>query len=55
MTDGKIEPLMKAIAGLAQITTDRNWATEILARCAQMRSCLEEAEKIARSREAGER
>jgi hypothetical protein len=50
-----IEPQAKLIAALGETMQDRMWASDLLARCRQISQAVEEIERIARSREGGER
>jgi hypothetical protein len=50
-----IEPQARLIASLGETMQDKMWASDLLARCRQVRQACEEIERIARSREGGER
>lgn len=50
-----IEPQARLVASLAETMKDKMWASDIIARCRQMRQAIEEIERIARAREGGER
>jgi hypothetical protein len=50
-----IDPKARLIAALAENMSDRDWASNILSQCRQMREAIEQIERIARSREGGER
>lgn len=50
-----VESQARLVASLADTMRDSMWATEIIARCATMRQAIDEIERIARSRAAGER
>lgn len=50
-----VESQAKFVASLADTMRDSMWATDIIARCATMRQAIDEIERIARSRAAGER
>lgn len=51
----KIEPQAKLIAALADTMTDQMWASDILARCAQIVDVVRQIERIANERKPGER
>lgn len=50
-----IDPKARLIAALAENMSDRDWGSDILNKCAQIRQALERIEQIARSRAGGER
>lgn len=51
----RIEPQAKLIAALAETMREGMWASDILARCAQIKEAVEHIERIAASRSGGER
>ena len=51
----RIDAQARLIAALAETMTDGMWASDMLARCQQMRQAIEEIERIAGSRLGGER
>lgn len=50
-----IEPQARLIAALGETMHDQAWASDILARCAQIKQAVKEIERIATSRLSGER
>lgn len=50
-----IEQQARLVASLAETMTNRMWGSDILERCRMIRKAVEEIERIAHGRAAGER
>lgn len=50
-----ISPYAKLIAALGETMSDNDWATDILAKCAQIQEAVNKIARIANDRKGGER